>query len=366
MTIHRLHIQGVRNISDARLEPAYFVNIVFGDNGSGKTSVLESIHILTHGRSFRSTSSKNTTLIQQGLHALTVYGEIGEIHNHVGVSKAVDGVNQIKISGEKVTAVSELAKLSPVQIIDAQAFDLLTGSPAVRRQFLDWGVFHVEHGFLNVWQRVQKALKNRNSLLRSGKITDPIQMSAWTREFASAAERLDEYRQQYLERFKQQFVDILAKLTDLDDFSLSYHRGWDKARSLLDVLGASEDVDIKTGFTHSGPQRADIRIKLGKHNAADILSRGQQKLVVIAMKLAQGAHLQTFKEHKRCIFLLDDLPAELDSNHTHKVCQILEQMDAQVFLTCVEPGELLEFWNNKDQIKMFHVKHGQVSGELDE
>ena len=366
MTIHRLQFQGIRNISDARLEPSSFVNIIYGDNGSGKTSILESIHLLTHGRSFRSTSAKNSTIVKHGEFALTVYGELGEGRIHVGVSKSIEGVNQIKISGEKVSAVSELAKLSPVQLIDAQAFELLTGSPAIRRQFLDWGVFHVEHGFLNVWQRVQKALKNRNSLLRSDKISDPIQMSAWTREFAIASEQLDQYRQLYLEKFKQRFVEILADLMELQDLTLSYHRGWDKSRDLLEVLSNAEEVDLKAGFTHSGPQRADIRIRLGKYNAADILSRGQQKLVVIAMKLAQGLHLQTFKEHKRCIFLLDDLPAELDSMHLRKVCQILEQMDAQVFLTCVEPGDLLEFWNNKDQIKMFHVKQGQVLGDIDD
>lgn len=363
MTIHKLQIQNLRNLSSVNLEPSEHINVFWGKNGAGKTSVLEAIHYLTHGRSFK--VSRNRSLIQRDQSQLVVYGVVGPGKYPIGLQRSKEGQVDIRISGEKVSALSELARLVPVQVINSDAFLLLEGSPKTRRQFLDWGVFHVEPSFLSVWQRAQKALKNRNTLLRSGRITD-LQMSPWTREFISASNEVDRLRQHYLTGFSEYFQDLLSQLIDLPDLKLSYSRGWDKTKTLEEVLTDGVDRDKKTGFTHAGPQRADLRIRLGKENAADVLSRGQQKLVVSALKLAQGIDLMKRKESKRCIYLLDDLPAELDQQHIEQICHVLDNMDAQVFITCINPESVRPYWHQKDRLRLFHVEQGTVLGDLNE
>lgn len=360
MTIHRLHISNLRNLSDFSFQPSPGINIFYGQNGAGKTSVLEAIHLLTHGRSFK--SSRSRSLIAHDQTEATVFGEIASqpgVSLPVGISKDKEGKSQVRIGGERVSAVSELARLIPVQTLNSESFALLEGSPKVRRQFLDWGVFHVEQSFLSAWHRAQKALKNRNTLLRSGNISAP-QLVAWDRELVAAANEVDSHRKRYLNSFQEQFYSLLNELTDVGELSISYQRGWDKTKTLAEVLTDSLPRDQKTGFTHAGPQRADLRLRLAKHNAADVLSRGQQKLVVAALKLSQGQNLITKNSQRRCVYLLDDLPAELDFVHLKKICGVLEEMNAQVFISCIEPDAIAECWKDMSRVQMFHVEHGTL------
>jgi len=358
MTIHRLQIGQFRNLNQVRIAPSAHINVLHGDNGSGKTSVLEALFFLTHGRSFK--ASKTHNIIQQGRDDCTVFATVGEGRLPVGVQRKTNGQTDIRISGEPVSALSELASLLPVQFINAEAFQILEGSPRHRRQFLDWGVFHVEQKFLGAWRRTQKALKHRNTLLRSGRI-DVKELAAWEYELVQYAEEVDRLRSTYLTAFEQDFTALIASFGDIPEVSLHYQRGWDKTRSLADVLLDSLDRDKKRGFTQSGPQRADVRVKTGKEDASDILSRGQQKIVVSALKLAQGKHLIKTKEQKRVIYLLDDLPAELDRHHLQKVCQVLEGIDAQVFITCIDPAVFDGIWQNPNNVKMFHVEQGTLN-----
>ena len=358
MTIHRLQIGQFRNLNHVRLAPSTNINVIYGDNGSGKTSVLESIFFLTHGRSFK--ASKTHNIIQQGFNECTVFATVGEGRLPVGVQRNVTGQTEIRISGEPVSALSELASLLPVQFINAEAFQILEGSPRHRRQFLDWGVFHVEQKFLGAWRSAQKALKHRNTLLRSGRI-DAQELAAWEHELVHYAHEVDALRSAYLSTFEADFLSLLESFGDIPEVRLSYQRGWDKTRSLSEVLTDSLDRDRKRGFTQSGPQRADLKVKTGKEDVSDILSRGQQKIVVSALKLAQGRHLVKNKEQKRCIYLLDDLPAELDRHHLQKVCQVLEGIDAQVFITCIDPAVFDGIWQDPDKVKMFHVEQGKLN-----
>ncbi len=363
MTIHKLQINNIRNIQSVSLKPSEDINIFYGNNGAGKTTLLEAVHLLTHGRSFR--ASRHKSLILQGAQQATVFGTVGETETPVGIQKDIKNNTQIRIAGEKVSQVSELARLVPVQVINSDAFQLLEGSPRNRRQFLDWGVFHVEHGFIRAWSDLQKSLKNRNTLLRSGKMSDQLR-DVWDKEFVTAANTIDRLRQKYLGEFKERFHLLLQQLVELDELTLSYYRGWDKTKTFEEVLTDSLRRDLNSGFSHYGPQRADLRIRKDKLNAADLLSRGQQKLVVSALKLAQAEDLISRKNHRRCVFLLDDLPAELDRQHLTQICQLLESMDAQVFISCIDPSSFDGIWKNQDRVKMFHVEHGALSGEMNE
>ena len=360
MSLTRVTVTAVRNLHAVTLSPSPRINILHGANGSGKTSVLEAIHLLGLARSFR--SLRLQPMIQYEQPACTVFGQVqlpdGGLCS-LGVSRERDGDFQIRIDGQNARSAAQLAEALPLQLINPDSFRLLEGAPKIRRQFLDWGVFHVEPRFLGAWQRVQKALQQRNSWLRHGRI-DLVELAAWSRELSLASGEIDTYRRDYLHALKPVFERTLAELLALPGLVLSYYRGWDKDRDLLDILSASLPRDQALGHTQAGPQRADLRLRIGGHNAAEILSRGQQKLVVCALRIAQG-HLVNQAKCGRCIYLIDDLPSELDELHRNALCRLLEELQCQIFITCVDPHLLKDGWRTDTPVAMFHVEHGRIT-----
>ena len=141
---------------------------------------------------------------------------------------------------------------------------------------------------------------------------------------------------------------------------LRYHQGWDRHSTYEAALEASVAADIEQGYTHVGPQRADIRVLINGRVAADTLSRGQQKLVVCGLKLAQG-QLMSEQGRGSCTYLVDDLPSELDLEHSRQVCELLASMQAQVFITCVDRADIASVWpEGNSAIALFHVEQGVV------
>lgn len=364
MSLSRITVTAVRNLQPVTLSPSPRINILHGANGSGKTSLLEAVHLLGLARSFR--SARLQPVIQYDQSSCTVFGQVqlaeGIVAN-LGISRDRQGELQIRIDGQNARSAAQLADLLPLQLINPDSFRLLEGAPKIRRQFLDWGVFHVEHRFLQAWQRLQKALRQRNSWLRHGTL-DTASQAAWDRELCSASEEIDGYRRAYIQALKPVFERTLAELLKLEGLTLSYYRGWDKERALSEVLTASLPRDQQLGHTQAGPQRADLRLRLAGHNAAEILSRGQQKLVVCALRIAQG-HLVNERKRGQCIYLVDDLPSELDEQHRRALCRLLEELHCQVFITCVDHELLSEGWHKDTPVAMFHVEHGRITQTQD-
>ena len=360
MSLTRVTVTAVRNLHPVTLLPSPRINILYGDNGSGKTSLLEAVHLLGLARSFRSTRLQ--PVIQHESPNCTVFGEVqlaGGGISQLGVARDRQGDLQIRVDGQNARSAAQLADLLPLQLINPDSFRLLEGAPKIRRQFLDWGVFHVEPRFLGAWQRLQKALRQRNSWLRHGTLDGALQ-AVWDRELCAASDEIDQYRRAYIQALKPAFEQVLADLLQLDGLTLSYYRGWDKDRDLLGVLHSTLMRDQQLGHTQAGPQRADLRLRLAGHNAAEILSRGQQKLVVCALRIAQG-RLVNESKRGQCIYLVDDLPSELDEQHRRALCRLLEDLHCQVFITCVDHEFMREGWQMDTPVSMFHVEHGRIT-----
>lgn len=356
MTISRLQISGIRNLNDVVIPECGRVNVFCGHNGSGKTSILEAIFILSRARSFR--THKLNTVINHLATRCVVYGELSE-GGSMGVMRSRNEKQVFKVNGNPVYSAAELAEQLPLQLINANSFSLLEGGPSLRRQFLDWGVFHVEHDFWFYWKRIQKALKQRNSLLRRGRIQD-AEILPWDTELSQCAEIIDGMRAAYIRRLQPHFQAILASLTQLEQPELIYQRGWNMEQPLIEVLQHDRQRDLQQGSTLHGPQRADIVIKIAGRSAEDVLSRGQEKLLACALRLAQGVLLHELTG-QTCTYLVDDLPAELDVTHRKSLCKQLSSMRSQVFVTAPEAQSLAECWPNTEQTKWFHVEHGVVS-----
>jgi len=385
MAIQRLEVTGLRNLRHVRLEGFGRVNIISGANGSGKTSLLEAVYLLGMGRSFR--SARIGPLINHEMESLVVYGDIlgaGGQHHALGLLRAKTGEQQARIDRKPVNSLVEMARELPLQVLDSDSFSLVDGSPKIRRQFMDWGVFHVKPSFLDLWRRAQRALKQRNSLLRGSagrggravhaKISrshgglEPHNapeegLDVWERELVQSAEQLDVLRKQYLEMLKPHLSQMLGAFPDLPGITLEYRRGWRADQGLSELLMAGRQKDQEVGYTQIGPHRATLEIRVGALPAADVLSRGQQKLVVASLKLAQGACL-TEATGRQGVYLVDDLPAELDSGHRRTLGGLLAGLGAQIFITSVDADVMrgpmsMEPWFQQDEVKWFHVEQGE-------
>jgi DNA replication and repair protein RecF len=361
MSIESLVLQGVRNLAPLSITPSSGVNLIHGLNGSGKTSLLESIYYLAYCKSFRTHKHKN--MIQHDQPQFTAFCKLTNAkgNQQLGIERNIKGERRIKLNGEWMQSAAQLAQLLPVQLLDPSMLKLLEGSPQLRREYLDWGVFHVEHDFISLWRQFKKAHQTRNALLKSGGCSAP-EREIWHRSLADLADKLNTMRQDYIKRLKPCFDRYIELLNPSLNVTMSFYQGWGKDRDYYDVLNESWDSDLKQGFTQMGPQRADLRLKVNNQPSSEVLSRGQQKMVVCALKLAQAEIYQQVSSSP-CIFLVDDLSAELDINHRKALCTLLESLKCQVFVTAVEATQMADCWSVSSQLKMFHVEHGTLNQE---
>lgn len=356
--IEKLSVTAVRNIEGLDIEPIPTVNILHGENGSGKTSILESIHLLASGRSFR--TSKLEPLINSNQEEAIVFARLGD-GKEIGLSKSRRQKHQLKFRSERQANWENVARELPCQILDSNSFLLLEGGPKSRRQFLDWGVFHVEHGFVDNWRRSKKSIANRNLLLKQ-RSPDHSQIAAWDSELCLAAREVHRAREEYFGLFLPLFLELYRKMNgvNVDSLEIDYECGWDCERELSDILVENRDTDIRYGATQNGPHRADLSFRIGRSKAVDILSRGQQKILVSTMKIAQGLLLSEAL-NRNCIFLVDDLPSELDHDNRAAILAQLVSMGGQIFVTCVEISGILDSLSGEPKLATFHVERGTIT-----
>ena len=353
MRITRLDLRDVRSISEARLIPAAGLNLLVGENGAGKTSVLEAVHLLGYGRSFR--GRVRDGLVRTGAEALQVYVEwddaAGRGHR-AGLRHAGSGW-EARLDGEAVNQLGDLCATFAVTTFDPSSHALVSGGSEPRRRFLDWGLFHVEPDYLRHWRRYIRALKQRNGLLKARHAG--AQLDAWDRELAAAAEPLLRFREAYIASLLPHVQAVTEHLVPAFGIAaLTLQPGWKReAMSFEDALLLGRERDLALGHTGVGPHRADWRMDFVARPAREPYSRGQAKLMALACLLAQARHLHEARGEWPVV-LLDDFASELDARHRGRVLEQLLHDGAQVFMTGVEvPPEL-----GQAAVRTFHVEHG--------
>ncbi len=352
MLLQQLSIQGLRNLKPVKLDFAQ-LNVIYGDNGSGKTSVLEAIHYLALGRSFRTHLASRVINYDSDDFIL-----FGRTQGHaIGLQRFRQGDVTIKIDGQKAKKLTELLDHLPLQLITPESFDLLTGGPKNRRQFVDWGVFHMEPDFFAIWNRCKRLLKQRNSLLK--RKASYKEISYWDRELVQYSQQLSELRNRYINSFNRVLQGIIERFLPDIEITVSYSQGWDKKSDLTQLLEKNYPRDLALGYTTAGPHKADLRLRCGKIPVDDALSRGQLKLLVCALRIAQGVHLNT-QVDKQTIYLVDDLSSELDQQKRQVLIDQLVDTNAQLFLSVIESDQIKQ-QTSKYQTKMFHVEHGVIT-----
>jgi DNA replication and repair protein RecF len=360
MLITRLEAHDFRLFGTLGLDAHPRFNLVVGDNGAGKTSLLEALHVLGRGGSWRVPQAQQ--LARDGQAAWQVRGRVegdGALADWLRVTwKERETAIQL---GQAALPLTELVRLLPLQVLDPGMHRMLEEGPGIRRRFLDWGVFHVEHSFMPVWRRVRRALAQRNAVLRDN---GPAPLLApWTRELAEAGEQLSVLRRAHLAEVEARSRLLLERLLPGESWQLRYTQGWDAGRSYVEVLEASVERDRRQGMTGSGPQRAELGFYIGatgdKHGPRAVkgrISRGQQKLLVAAFVLAQ-CQIVAERGGRAPALLLDDFAAELSAEFQKRLLEQLLDYPGQLFVTALELSSLLK---TVPSAHMFHVEHGTL------
>lgn len=348
MALKGLSLAGLRCIERAELDPAPGRNLVIGNNASGKTSLLEAIFLLGRGRSFR--AARREAMVRDGQDALRVVGKLKD-----GRSLGIEVTRsewRARAGGETVTQLAELASLLPVQLLDPEVHRLVQEGPGERRRYLDWATFHVEQGFLEAWRAYQRALRQRNSALRTRQ-PDAV-LAVWEQGLAEHGELIDRYRRATVEQLQPAVAAVGRRLLG-GDLGLEYRAGQAEGQSLEAALAQHRERDRRIGMTQVGPHRADLAVVLDAHRARGWVSRGQQKLVAAAMVLGQ-AQLLVRGWDDRAVLLVDDPAAELDPAHCAALMEVITELPCQSFLT-VLPGTELP---GLGEVRRFHVEQGRV------
>ncbi|QUN05924.1 DNA replication/repair protein RecF [Shewanella yunxiaonensis] len=357
MSLSLFNIQHFRNLVSAQLQPGNGLNLIYGQNGSGKTSILEAIYFLGMGRSFRSHLAQRVIGNEQ--EQLTLFARLrsADAEHKVGVRRYRNGDTEVRIDGEKIRRLSVLAETLPIQLITPESFSLLFEGPKARRQFIDWGAFHADPNFYPQWMNVRRVLKQRNQLLRDG--ASYQQIAYWDREFVRYSEAVTDIRNDYVDSLNNLLKGIIGEFLPQADIRVSFTRGWDGKTTLVELLEAQYSRDVAMGFTVSGPHKADLRLRVANLPAQDALSRGQLKLLVCALRIAQGKLLKQQLD-KDSIYLVDDLPSELDAKHRKLLLQQLAETGAQVFVTAIDPAAIADSLSTPPE-RIFRVEQGSVT-----
>lgn len=311
---------------------------------------------LGHGRAFRSLQTGR--VIRHEQEAFVLHGRLQgeERETSIGLTKDKQGDSKVRIDGTDGHKVAELAHLMPMQLITPEGFTLLNGGPKYRRAFLDWGCFHNEAGFFTAWSNLKRLLKQRNAALRQ--VSRYEQLRPWDKELIPLAEQISTWRAEYSSAIAQDMADTCQQF--LPEFSLtfSFQRGWEKETDYADVLERSFERDRMLTYTAHGPHKADFRIRADGAPVEDTLSRGQLKLLMCALRLAQGEFL-TRESGRRCLYLIDDFASELDDARRGLLASRLKATQSQVFVSAISAEHVIDM--SDENSKMFTVEKGKIT-----
>ena len=352
MNIDFLRISNFRCFEQAEFTPARGISWLVGANGSGKTTILEAAHVLSHGRSFRGGS--RTAPRRHGANEYLIHAEVarkqGATHK-LGIVRRDDSW-RARLDGADLPTLAPLFAACPVVCFGPESPSLVLGAAEERRGFLDWSVFHVEHESLSLWRRWRRALRQRNALLRDGGANSAFE--PWERELDLLGQRINGMRKDCLACLEPFVADEAVGLVpELGHAHIRYRAGWNEAEGLGSLLAESRASDRERGFTQIGAHRADWMLQFDRVARRDHLSRGQAKAAAMVCLLAQARWLAD-RLGEYPLLCLDDVRSELDHDHVTKVIAWLAARPVQAWVTTTDaPGAS----GIAKDAAVFHVEH---------
>jgi len=331
MSFSKIHLNNFRSFKSSSFNLGKN-NLILGKNGAGKSSFLEAIFFILSKKSFRTSSLNSMVNFESS------FFKVDAILNEEKFSFTKDLSSSIKsIEGNFQNNFLPL-------ILNNFSLNLLEAPKENRRSFIDYLMFHVEHDYKTNHLKFKKALAQRNRALKKSSSSE---LKSWTKVFIDLSQKLTKLKLEFIDSFLKSFptfVDTLSIPKGLKDkfksISITYDKGWKD--NLLAELRESFVKDQARGFTSLGPQTSDLSVKINKQDSGNILSRGEQKLLILLIYLF---FIKTYNDLRpnKTIFLLDDLPSELDEKNLDLALNLLQSADCQLFITSLENLEKYEF-----------------------
>ncbi len=354
MWIDNLKVNNCRLLDDIKIVLSKDLNIILGENASGKTSLLESLSLLSSGKSFRTSHINNVISHNESAVLVSARLNFENKSSQIGIEKS-NSKTRIRINKQDVYSQAELSRHLPITIMHPESIELITGSPSYRRSFIDWVTFYLCPEFHEQWKSYRHILKQRNLCLKDPK--HKYALPKWTDELIQLQPSITNFRIKAITKLKKELTKVSKELLGEDKVELIFNNGFPldlelDRESLKQFYSQKEEYDIRLKRTSSGVHRADIKIILDGKPAIQAASRGQLKLLAITLLLAQSTTINK-DQKENGIIVIDDLAAELDNDNKNKLISYLSTLNQQLIITTTKKLDIVNIPN-----KLFHVKHG--------
>ncbi len=328
-----LHLNGFRNLAPLAFEPGARFNVLFGDNGAGKSSLLEAIAYVAALRSFR--QARKEDMIGLGGERASLYARVESApyaREHRIVLDRRQG-RSVLVDGKRPRSLGGYYGLVPLVLFHPGDTELMAGPPEARRAFLDRVLEQVDPGYARALDDYGKALRSRNRLLKTPRL-DPRAAVAYDAILAEFGARIGAARAALTSELKPRVESVFAEITEQAlPLELSYVARHDPEReALAQALRANFEQDLMRGFTGVGPHGDDLRAGMRGTAAKHHASQGQHRALVLALKVAELAVLAE-RKRRLPLLLLDDVSSELDRSRNRRFFKLLAELGGQIFLT---------------------------------
>ena len=347
MVLQSLDLKNFRSFTETTIHLAPQANLITGNNGSGKTTILEAIYFLTKKRSFVTRSNKH--LIQDNAKESVIFANLSdEKHSITTMGVSIQPGNLKTKINKKEAKTRDLLTLLPSNVIEAGSSNIFLQSPPIKRKFIDLGVFHVEPLFLDAYLNNRKALVNRNAAIRHN-----TNLTIWDKPLIEYGDIITSYRLIFISVINQYFESISNQFFGYS-CSIRFYKGW-KGDNFIDAISKNLLTDKKYGYTQLGPHRADYDFFSKNGSVKDFFSRGQMKVIYSIFILAKTYAFKHFLG-AQCVLMLDDPLSELDDNSLDFLIGETKALDVQLIVTSIRENSLFGRLNPKT----FHVEQGRI------
>lgn len=363
MYLKSIRLEQYRNIAADLLQPARYLTILHGNNGQGKTNILEAVYLLGTARTFR--TGKITELIQHSASMSLIQGTVQTVEGQSEICHQLEnnGTRRVSVDGKTVYRSADLHGKLAVVLFSPDDTAMVKLGPDTRRRYLDRSLYTSNQGFLQKYHNYYRTLKQRNAVLKMQQVEG---LELWTEQLAVAGVQLMEHRKQYVENLNtllQEQYSVLAG--DQEKVAVDYHpdSGTD---AMLDVekfhalLQQNLEQDLRYKTTRRGPHRDDLDFLIEDRPLKGFGSQGQQRSFVLALKLAEMEYLQqSFGEVP--VLLLDDIASELDRKRMTNLLSYVRQQGVQVIITTTDVTSFSPVLH--EDSKRYRVEGGRLTYE---
>ena len=360
MILDRLEVDHLRNIENLSLEFEPGINLLAGPNGAGKTSLLEAVHLLARGKSFRRGGLESQICYSSEDMAIRGRFSVDGSSFRLDFTKRRGNPLELRRDRRRVQRISEIVSLLPIQTFLPDLAELIFGAPIERRKWLDLGVLYESPDSLRTMAHFRHVLRQRNAALRTRQVG---QLDAWDFELVASADALTSLRQTCFDKMVNEVTSSVSQLCPELDVSMRFFPGF-RGEEFAEDLRKQRPRDVQLRMTNSGPHRADVHVRIsvdGRQrralpSAAALVSQGQARALAAALKLGQVQYLKTRGYHS--LLLVDDLGSEWDDLHCDRFLNLITRLGPQVLSSAVSEELLPNDW--ADRVTRFKLNQGNV------